>query len=178
MGGDCTISPDCINKDDKNHRCLATYVEVGWEACDNEGKMRRIICCKAKTAPKKCVWRGAGEDCNGQCHKAEATLYKSKYGGGDEREEGMGRCDRGCKVFCCEEKDSDEFTDGSRWTRSDGRRKDDEHDFAFELDLNPEVWMYNRKLCEMDKSYRCGPDPYADDSELDEDLPNPFEHDP
>lgn len=34
MGGDCTIYPDCISKDDKNYNCLATYVEVGWEACD------------------------------------------------------------------------------------------------------------------------------------------------
>lgn len=98
---------------------------IGWDrnGCksDKEGVP---ICCPGDKAPKKCTWRGSGNDggiwgdCNGQCHSGESRVATSKWGGGPEkdRESDPYVCARGRKVFCCEAGDYKNVVSGCRWT--------------------------------------------------------------
>ncbi|KAK3326621.1 hypothetical protein B0H66DRAFT_589196 [Apodospora peruviana] len=66
-------------------------------------------------APDICTWRGGGLDCNGQCHTGEVALFYSKKGGGPASESGEKKCNRGNKVFCCEDRSFRDNVVGCYW---------------------------------------------------------------
>ncbi|RYP81113.1 hypothetical protein DL770_005976 [Monosporascus sp. CRB-9-2] len=123
-GQECRALLDAACKPVGDLMCFSGEIMVGYDrdGCpEDEGKP---ICCPADTAPKKCVWRGSGNDggiwgdCNGQCHAGEARVLSSRWGGGPEkdRESDPYNCARGSKVFCCEAGDWKTVIDGCYWT--------------------------------------------------------------
>ncbi|KAK1752214.1 hypothetical protein QBC47DRAFT_433206 [Echria macrotheca] len=119
-GQDCVVLKDQACKAASDLRCFNGETLVGWDrdGCSNdqEGKP---ICCPSSTAPRKCMWRGSGGDCNGQCHPGEATIALSSWGGkgaGFDGESGTGQCNRGAKALCCEAGDWKNIVGACRWT--------------------------------------------------------------
>ncbi|WYZ36356.1 hypothetical protein EsH8_XIII_000008 [Colletotrichum jinshuiense] len=100
--------------------CGLSYKLVGWDKsiCSGLGGTWGLpICCKLDKAPEKCMWRGNGGDCNGQCHEGEVTLYKSGNGGSPvESGANNNQCSRGYKYFCCSMDSYDELTDQCYWS--------------------------------------------------------------
>lgn len=82
-------------------------------------KYSHSICCPTASAPKSCIWRGSGGDCNGQCHEGEAAIFNSSWGG-SPTESNTNKCSRGFKQFCCQAGDWNQVIDGCRWTGCGG----------------------------------------------------------
>ncbi|KFA48851.1 hypothetical protein S40293_01490, partial [Stachybotrys chartarum IBT 40293] len=130
---DCYRLDECVDRDIIG--CDSGYTMVGWDRSDC-GDHSKPICCKRETAPSTCQWRGGGQDCNGQCHVGEVTLFESKRGGGFESQSGTRKCNRGHKVFCCEDNNFSELASDCRWTGCGGDCDDDEIDVAYATNLH------------------------------------------
>ncbi|KAF4839834.1 Mutanase [Colletotrichum siamense] len=130
----CVDIEDDINKLGYSKACGQSYKRVGWDKsiCSGiGGNWGQPICCKATDAPEKCMWRGNGGDCNGQCHEGEVTLYKSGNGGWPVESGGNNnQCSRGYKYFCCSMDSYDELTDQCYWSGCEESCKGGEHDVA------------------------------------------------
>ncbi|KAK1771446.1 glycosyl hydrolases family 18-domain-containing protein [Phialemonium atrogriseum] len=142
----CYRVKDCVSIG--MFHCDKGYSQMGWdlEGCQANwpflyGGFGRPICCKTAVAPEKCMWRGDGLDCNGQCHDGEATLYKSKNGGafsskGTVELQDLRPCNRGEKAFCCMQNNFAQLTNGCYWSDCGDKCKYGELDIASTIDLD------------------------------------------
>ncbi|GKT42730.1 mutanase Pc12g07500 [Colletotrichum spaethianum] len=116
----CVDIEDDVDKLGYSKACGQSYKRVGWDKsiCSGIGSTwGQPICCKAADAPEKCIWRGNGGDCNGQCHEGEVTLYKSGDGGWPVESGGNNnQCSRGYKYFCCSMDSYDKLTAQCYWS--------------------------------------------------------------
>ncbi|KAK2007854.1 hypothetical protein LZ32DRAFT_34490 [Colletotrichum eremochloae] len=135
---ECVDIEDDIDKLGYSKACGNGYKPVGWDKsiCSGiGGTWGQPICCKREDAPEKCLWRGNGGDCNGQCHEGEVTLYKSGDGGWPVESGGNNnQCSRGYKYFCCSMDSYDELTERCYWSGCETSCKDDEQDLATSID--------------------------------------------
>ncbi|KAK3177855.1 hypothetical protein K4F52_009407 [Lecanicillium sp. MT-2017a] len=123
-GQECKVLKDYSCKSTRDLRCGHGETLAGWDRDGCKSDEGKPICCPSDTAPKKCAWRGSGNDggiwgdCNGQCHSGEAKLFSSKWGGGPEKDRDSKpyKCARGKKVFCCDAGDYKSVIDGCYWT--------------------------------------------------------------
>ncbi|KAK1753839.1 hypothetical protein QBC47DRAFT_430865, partial [Echria macrotheca] len=106
------------------------------------GSYAKPICCKTKTAPSECTWRGGGLDCNGQCHEGEVHLFWSNRGG-EPTEGDQGKCNRGGKVFCCKMDEFPNLTRDCRWTGCGEECGQTEADVAYSLTINGACNLFN-----------------------------------
>ncbi|KAF2009039.1 glycoside hydrolase family 18 protein [Aaosphaeria arxii CBS 175.79] len=92
------------NKKHKDWQC-------GWPMC----------CPKTASMKDKCMWRGSGGDCNGQCHANEVKIGGSSWGGypGEGK---TGRCSRGGKALCCNVQ-VEAINEGCYWTKGCDNKK-------------------------------------------------------
>ncbi|KAK1580588.1 uncharacterized protein LY79DRAFT_520478 [Colletotrichum navitas] len=121
---DCYRDQEC--KDLHQQHCKPGYTYVGWtkDNCDG-GSFGKRICCNSDTVErfgvdaqgnkKKCIWRGAGRNCNGAGSEGEVVLFKSGNGGGPT-ESDQSQCSTGYKYFTCPLPEWDGLTSGCRWT--------------------------------------------------------------
>ncbi|EUC49054.1 glycoside hydrolase family 18 protein [Bipolaris oryzae ATCC 44560] len=109
-------------KGDKNHKDW----QCGWPMC----------CPTSARMKDKCMWRGSGGDCNGQCHANEVKIGGSSWGG-YPGEGHTGRCSRGGKALCCTV-DTEPVTHGCYWTKGcDNKKcKADEESVAHAFSIN------------------------------------------
>ncbi|KAK2026961.1 hypothetical protein LX32DRAFT_723107 [Colletotrichum zoysiae] len=140
----CFRTKECVDIEDDEDKlgyskaCGNGYKRVGWDKsiCSGiGGTWGQPICCKRGDAPEKCMWRGNGGDCNGQCHEGEVTLYQSGDGGWPVESGGnQNQCSRGYKYFCCSMDSYDELTERCYWSGCETSCKDDEQDLATAVD--------------------------------------------
>ncbi|KAH8689785.1 hypothetical protein GQ44DRAFT_744815 [Phaeosphaeriaceae sp. PMI808] len=109
-------------KGDKNHKDW----QCGWPMC----------CPTSARMKDKCMWRGSGGDCNGQCHSNEVKIGGSSWGG-SPGEGNTGRCSRGGKALCCTV-DTEPVTHGCYWTKGCDNTKcaADEESVAHAFSIN------------------------------------------
>ncbi|KAK0669896.1 bacteriodes thetaiotaomicron symbiotic chitinase [Cercophora samala] len=124
---------------------LVGYDASGCEAKKGKTCGKPIVCPISAGFKDKCMWRGSGGDCNGQCHEGEIKIAGSSWGG-SPGESGTNRCSRGGKQLCCQV-GLDKINDGCYWTEGCGKHcKADEEKVAYATDIHDKCWRHDESL--------------------------------
>ncbi|KAK4664234.1 uncharacterized protein QC763_0083880 [Podospora pseudopauciseta] len=78
----------------KTTKELVGYDAHGCKAKKGKTCGKPIVCPISAGFKDKCIWRGSGGDCNGQCREGEIKIAGSSWGG-SPGESGTNRCSRG-----------------------------------------------------------------------------------
>ncbi|KAL4749617.1 hypothetical protein BDW72DRAFT_194648 [Aspergillus terricola var. indicus] len=150
---------DCVNLNDNDamsKACGSGYTVVGWDGAGCGKKSchcGKPICCPSKSAPKSCKWRGdstgksgISSDCNGQCEAGEMNIngIRSSWGGGFVNDGDTDKCGRGYKVFCCQDPDYQEVTNGCKYAEC---RKDCPVETSEVMIKRDNCWVGGQKYC-------------------------------
>lgn len=144
----CQVLQRCVKDASQpfglHSHCSQGDTLVGFDFADCPAGEFKPICCPIIKYPSDCIWRGSGDDCNGQYHEGEMLIAQSKRGGGYTLED-TSTCRRGSKAFCCRDPSYQRNMHGCRWTECAGQCRGLETEMA-----KVKCGFYNQRLCCID----------------------------